>query len=552
MNEKLITEQILRLINANYCDFYAIDILSDKVLSFVFNEDNKLVKKSETTYTDFIDQETKMIKPEEVEAYFNALSLNKLEELFTAGVSESKVKYRRLLETGEYRWFQNIINYLPIENNKIIFMMSEDVHERLTDTEQQALNLEKKAAEYETALEEERASIGDAILRVNNTLAAQGNNSSNLNNTREFINSVFNKVAVNNPELNKVLSTKIGQTSNSLKKYILIIDDSSVIRNSLKRIFDDTYEIVMAKNGEEGIDIIDKNIVQQNFDPNRLNIVGILLDLIMPGKTGFDVLNYLKQRRLLDKIPVAIISGDETIETRKKVYEYDIVDMLEKPFNIDNIKKRINKIISLYETGNSLQSLLTAQEKKIEEQEASAQSNTPEIIVCNVVKNIHNCEISQKITNYCLALATELKTSNPALNIDDRFIKAITDTCYLYNIGSIAMDNTAVINKEYVETEINYALEIIKIVLTDEYDLKVASNIVKYACETYNGRGLPNGIQGVDIPIEAAIVAVAVRLANDNSNLPFASKALDVIEDESPRYNPNVLAALNAIKDRMN
>ena len=148
-----------------------------------------------------------------------------------------------------------------------------------------------------------------------------------------------------------------------MKKYILIVDDSAVIRNSLKRIFVDNYEIVMAKNGDEAIEIINKNIISNNFNDDRLNIVGILLDLLMPGKNGFDVLNYLKQYRVFNKVPVAIISGDEKPETRKRVYEYDIVDMLEKPFNTENIKKRISKIISLYETGNTLQSMVTNQAK---------------------------------------------------------------------------------------------------------------------------------------------------------------------------------------------
>ena len=547
MNEKALVEQLLRIINSNYSDFYVIDIPSDKVYSFEFNVANSLKIKSELTYTDFIDKETKRIKPEEVDDYFNALSLPKLEKLYTTGIHESKVKYRRLCETGEYRWYQNIINYLPFENGKLIFMMSEDVNDRLTDMEETTIKLEKQVGEYKTALQEERDQIGNAILQVNNTLAAQGNGGFELNNTRDYINSVFNKVSVDNPELNKVLSTKIAQTSNSMKKYILIVDDSAVIRNSLKRIFVDSYEIVMAKNGDEAISIINKNILSDNFSEDRLNIVGILLDLIMPGKDGFDVLNYLKQYRLLNKVPVAIISGDESIETRKKVYAYDIVDMLEKPFNTENIKKRISKIISLYETGNTLQSMVTNQAKALEDNKTGC--TEIEKVVANIVKNIHNSETSRKLTNLTLAITNQLRLENPSLNIDESFIKAITNTCYLYNIGSIAMDNSQPLTKEFVQEEIQYGLEIIKAILVEPNELKLASNIIKYSCETYNGRGLPNGIQGVDIPIEAAIVSLAVRLTSDKR--PVSHVARSVIEEESSRYNPNVLKALNTIKDKL-
>lgn len=547
LNEKALVEQLLRIINSNYSDFYAIDIPDDKVYSFEFNVANALKIKGIITYTDFIDKETKRIKPEEVDEYFNGLSLTKLESLYSQGIHESKVKYRRLCETGEYRWYQNIINYLPFENRKLIFMMSEDINDRLTDMEEHTLKLEKQVGEYKTALQEERDQIGNAILQVNNTLAAQGNGGFELNNTRDYINSVFNKVSVDNPELNKVLSTKIAQTSNSMKKCILIVDDSAVIRNSLKRIFVDNYEIVMAKNGDEAISIINKNILSDNFNDDRLNIVGILLDLIMPGKDGFDVLNYLKQYRLLNKVPVAIISGDESPQTRKRVYEYDIVDMLEKPFNTENIKKRISKIISLYETGNTLQSMVTNQAKELKENKSS--SSEIDVVISNIVKNIHNSETSRKITNYTLAITNELKVTMPSLNIDETFVKAITNTCYLYNIGSIAMDNTRALTKEFVQEEIKFGLDIIKAILVDPNELKIASNIIKYSCETYNGRGLPNGLQGVDIPIEAAIVSMAVRLVSDKR--PARDVAYSVIEEESSRYNPNVLRALNTIKDKL-
>ena len=217
--------------------------------------------------------------------------------------------------------------------------------------------------------------------------------------------------------------------------------------------------------------------------------------------------------------------------------------------NTENIKKRISKIISLYETGNTLQSMVTNQAKALEENKGGCEGINE--VIANIVKNIHNSEVSHKLTNYTLALANELRLSSPSLNIDDIFIKAITNTCYLYNIGSIAMDNTKPLTKEYVLEEIKYAEEIINAILVEPNEIKIATNIVRYSCETNNGRGLPNGIQGVDIPIEAAIVSLAVRLANDRSKRPIREVAISVIEEESTRYNPNVLKALNTIKDKL-
>lgn len=119
MNEKGLIEQVLRIINANYSNIYVIDIAEDKVYSFNFTIANSLTIKETMTYTDFVELATKFVHKEELNQYFAAISLNKLEIDASKGNSETKVKYRKLCETGEYRWFVNIINYLPFEGKNL-------------------------------------------------------------------------------------------------------------------------------------------------------------------------------------------------------------------------------------------------------------------------------------------------------------------------------------------------------------------------------------------------------------------------------------------------
>lgn len=119
---------------------------------------------------------------------------------------------------------------------------------------------------------------------------------------------------------------------------ILVVDDSNIIRNFVKRIFDGTYGVGTAKDGNEAIGIIESN-------KSNEQIVAILLDLNMPGVSGFEVLEYMKTNDLLSKIPVSIISGDSTKETIDKAFTYQIVDMLEKPFTENDIKRIVEKTI---------------------------------------------------------------------------------------------------------------------------------------------------------------------------------------------------------------
>lgn len=127
-------------------------------------------------------------------------------------------------------------------------------------------------------------------------------------------------------------------------KTIIVADDSNIIVNIVKRAFEGEYNVISAQNGEEAIQLLQNN----NLD----DIVGMLLDLNMPGVDGFAVLEYLKNNNLFPKVPVSIITGDDDMDVISKAFEYNIIDVLKKPFNVDNIKKIVEKTISIRSINN--------------------------------------------------------------------------------------------------------------------------------------------------------------------------------------------------------
>ncbi len=122
------------------------------------------------------------------------------------------------------------------------------------------------------------------------------------------------------------------------KKTILVADDSSIVRNFVSKIFSNTYQVESAEDGEVAL-----NIIKANKD--NPNLVAILLDLNMPILDGFAVLDYMKENKLLKKIPVSIITGDSSKETIDKAFTYNIIDMLGKPFADKDIKRVVEKTI---------------------------------------------------------------------------------------------------------------------------------------------------------------------------------------------------------------
>ena len=119
---------------------------------------------------------------------------------------------------------------------------------------------------------------------------------------------------------------------------ILVADDSEVIRIFVKKIFDAEYELAFATNGDEAL-----NIIKEHMEDNRIK--AILLDLNMPVKDGFAVLDFLKENDLLSSMPVTIVSGDSSREAIDKAFTYNIVDMLSKPFNEAKIKEVVERTI---------------------------------------------------------------------------------------------------------------------------------------------------------------------------------------------------------------
>ena len=159
-----------------------------------------------------------------------------------------------------------------------------------------------------------------------------------LKGKEQDINYIENNYSTLVETVNKIESLLDKYFSDEGKKVILIADDSNIILNFLEKSIHNEYSILKARTGNEAIDIIKSN-----------DLYAILLDLNMPSLNGFDVLAYLKEENLLEKIPVVIITGDDTEETIKKAFSYGILDVLNKPFTEENIARVLTSIENFYE-----------------------------------------------------------------------------------------------------------------------------------------------------------------------------------------------------------
>lgn len=135
-------------------------------------------------------------------------------------------------------------------------------------------------------------------------------------------------------------------------KKILIVDDAMTNRALLKKYLEDDYEILEAADGQQAIETIQKQ---------QLNVSLILLDLVMPEKSGFDVLDFMEEYGFMTEIPVIIITVEANYESEMKAFEYGVSDFVAKPFYPQIVRKRVKNILDLYETQRNLRQLLDEQ-----------------------------------------------------------------------------------------------------------------------------------------------------------------------------------------------
>ena len=123
------------------------------------------------------------------------------------------------------------------------------------------------------------------------------------------------------------------------KPKILIADDAEINRSMLADILNGSYEILEADNGKQAWDIIRQPDGQ---------LAAVLLDLIMPGMDGLDVLEAMKAEGLTAHIPVLVLATDHLHDRVHEAYELGAADCILHPFDGPTVRRRVGNLAALY------------------------------------------------------------------------------------------------------------------------------------------------------------------------------------------------------------
>ena len=141
-----------------------------------------------------------------------------------------------------------------------------------------------------------------------------------------------------------------GEKDFKKKPRILIVDDSEFNRAILSEILQENYEIIEAECGEAAL---------QKLDEYGMGISLVLLDIIMPGMDGFEVLKYMTEEHWISDIPVIMISSEDSDSYIRRAYEMGVSDYINRPFDAKIVYQRVSNTVKLYAKQRRLMALVT-------------------------------------------------------------------------------------------------------------------------------------------------------------------------------------------------
>ena len=353
-----------------------------------------------------------------------------------------------------------------------------------------------------------------------------------------------------------------------MKNGILIVDDAELNRELLREILQDEYEILEAEDGKTALDIIAKKQGQ---------IQAILLDLVMPEMDGFAVLQKLRENKVIEKVPVLVISGESSTQIEQRCFESGVSDFISRPFNAILVKKRVQNVVNQYVYKNHLEEKVQEQTAilrkaydtlKIQAQKLEKRNEDIIEMLGTIVeyRNVESGEHIQRVKDYTRVLAEDFLVEYPEYGLTQENIDSIVAASALHDIGKIAIPDSILLKPgrltkdefEYMKSHTIRGCEILEAVKVEWSPAmkEVSMEIIRHHHERYDGKGYPDGLKGDEIPISAQLVSLADvydALINERCYKDAFSKEQAfhmIVNGECGVFSPKLMEAFRNVREK--
>ena len=347
---------------------------------------------------------------------------------------------------------------------------------------------------------------------------------------------------------------------------VLIFEDNAIDRAILTELFQADYKILEADNGKSGLALLNSHYQ---------SIAIVLLDYLMPVMDGFAVLERLKDKNILNKIPFIMITGEDSSEVEKRGYEYGIVSYVKKPYQPEVVKQVVSNAIGWFQYKMELEVVVRKQNESIRKQngilvqQAKKLKHLNEILIdslSNIVefRNLESKQHIKRIREFTLCLGKSMMKLYPECGLTPEQLDQIGWASSLHDIGKIAIPDTIILKPakltpdefELIKSHTTKGAEIIqhRVRLNDRAIYDYAYDIARHHHEKYDGKGYPDGLKGDEISIAAQIVSLVDVYDALTSKRVYkmayeSDKAYQMIlNGHSGNFSPKLLKAFAEVK----
>jgi len=328
--------------------------------------------------------------------------------------------------------------------------------------------------------------------------------------------------------------------------YCLIVDDEPRLRQVMVHLMrGDGFQCVEASNGLEALEQL-----------ATYSVALVLSDLRMPKMDGLELLRELRLR--YPDVAAVMVTAVADVEIAVNCLAIGAADYVVKPYQLEDVRARVAQalekrrlILENRAYRESLEQRVTVQARRLEELFLASVQSLAEALE---LKDPYTRGHSIRVSHYSSVIAQ-------TMGLGGEMLRQIELGGHVHDIGKIGV-RESVLNKvgrltpeeyEHIMTHPVLGWRILAPLLGETPH---ALNIVRWHHERYDGRGVPDGLKGDEIPVEARIVAAADALDAMTSDRPYrpAEMSLEAVIDEIVRnsgtqFDPDVVRAVVACAD---
>ena len=363
------------------------------------------------------------------------------------------------------------------------------------------------------------------------------------------------------------------ETGNMLisdKSHVLVIDDQKANVEALVALLSEAYYVHP---------FIDADAFLRYVESGKPADV-ILLDIIMPGKDGYEICKLLRNMPQAEDIPIIFLTGLGDKGDEEKGLQLGAADYITKPFSPEIVLARVRNQANLSRALRIIQEQNKFLDQRIAERTADLAKKNAELLRTQTATVNALCSLSELRDNETgkhiirtatfvkeLALALRSKYPQYAASLSDETIDDLFRSAPLHDIGKVAIPDHILLKPgkltpeefEIMKTHASHggsALERAEKSLgTSNSFLRTAIEIANCHHEKWNGSGYPKGLSGEDIPLSARIMAIAdvydalTCKRVYKPSMPHEKATAIMVEGQGIHFDPTLIDTYLEIQD---